>query len=169
LKVRYIYIPNETKNYICVKVASFHEATEAPSHAALVAASHAATAASVHVASVHGWFQGCHLTYSTIQWFWNIKHCIAWKIPATRTPPAHEDSAVIFSSPAAASLGKLPSIAKPAARIDKLPFMDKSAAKIMGLKSILDNIFLPYMQIYICTAFFLRRWCVPLMLKTSLR
>jgi len=54
--------------------------------------------------------------------------------PTTRTPPAHEDSAVIFSSPAAASLGKLPSIAKPAARIDKLPFMDKSAAKIMGLK-----------------------------------
>jgi hypothetical protein len=118
-------------------VASSHEATEAPLHAALVAAivatSHAATAASVHVASVAGSKDATSpiLPYNDSE----ILNTTLHEKPATRMPPAHEDSAVIFSSPAAASLGKLPSIAKPAARIDKLPFMDKSAAKIMGLKS----------------------------------
>jgi hypothetical protein len=116
-----------------VKVASSHEATEAPLHAALVATSHAATAASVHVASVAGSKDATSpiLPYNDSE----ILNTTLHEKPATRMPPAHEDSAVIFSSPAAASLGKLPSIAKPAARIAKLPFMDKSAAKIMGLKS----------------------------------
>lgn len=67
---------------------------------------HAATAASVHVASVAGSKDATSpiLPYNDYE----ILNIALYENPATRTPPAHEDSAVIFFSTAAPSLGKLP-------------------------------------------------------------